>query len=341
MGEHSYSSMTDVGVVKSRRVVTVSLFIMGAILIAGLAGAETIPDEFDEDELVMSVHVNESEPTRWAVEHRFKLDESEAVSAFNDLEEDIAEDPGPYRDRFQERMVTTASSASDATGREMTIQNVSVDTETRELPQTYGIVRFTFEWDGFVNRTGDHIIVGDAIAGLFLDETTSLQITWDEELALVEVDPETDQVDESGLVWRGPYEFSSTQPSLTLRPAESTDTATPVDLVGLPVVLGLGVILALIAGVFIMWRSRAIESEPDHSDVGPTRELLSNEEQLLQLLRERGGRMKQQEAVEALGWTDAKTSQVVSDLREGDKLESFRLGRENVLKLPDSEHESE
>ncbi|RKD94017.1 helix-turn-helix transcriptional regulator [Halopiger aswanensis] len=85
--------------------------------------------------------------------------------------------------------------------------------------------------------------------------------------------------------------------------------------------------------------ARSPGSEPSSdsipaSDVDP--ELLSNEEQVLRLVRDRGGRMKQQTVVEELGWTDAKTSKVVSGLREEDKLESFRLGRENVLALPDA-----
>ncbi|QLG49592.1 DUF7345 domain-containing protein [Natrinema halophilum] len=67
----------------------------------------------------------------------------------------------------------------------------------------------------------------------------------------------------------------------------------------------------------------------------PDMELLSNEEQVLRLLRNHDGRMKQQAVVEELGWTDAKTSKVVSGLREEEKLESFRLGRENVLSLPE------
>jgi hypothetical protein len=64
---------------------------------------------------------------------------------------------------------------------------------------------------------------------------------------------------------------------------------------------------------------------------------LSNEERVLRLLRENGGRMKQQDVVQTLGWTDARTSQIVSGLREEEKLESFRLGRENVLRLPEAD----
>jgi hypothetical protein len=47
--------------------------------------------------------------------------------------------------------------------------------------------------------------------------------------------------------------------------------------------------------------------------------------------------MKQQAVVEELDWTDAKTSKVVSALRDAGELESFRLGRENVLSLPDAD----
>jgi uncharacterized membrane protein len=64
-------------------------------------------------------------------------------------------------------------------------------------------------------------------------------------------------------------------------------------------------------------------------------ELLSNEERVLRLIEREGGRMKQQAVAERLGWTDAKTSQVTTKLREEGSLEGFRLGRENVLSLPE------
>ena len=64
-------------------------------------------------------------------------------------------------------------------------------------------------------------------------------------------------------------------------------------------------------------------------------ELLSNEEQVVEVLRRSGGRAKQQQVVAELGWTDAKTSSVVSRLRDDGTIEGFRLGRENVLRLPE------
>jgi uncharacterized membrane protein len=73
------------------------------------------------------------------------------------------------------------------------------------------------------------------------------------------------------------------------------------------------------------------------ADDEPPSELLSNEERVEQFLESQGGRAKQQAVVEALGWTEAKTSQVVKQMREDDRLDSFRIGRENVLKLPDAD----
>jgi hypothetical protein len=120
----------------------------------------------------------------------------------------------------------------------------------------------------------------------------------------------------------------------------------------LPILGGLAVIgVAVVAGV-LWWRRREDDTETpaetpaptattetdqtsDDQAEGPPPELLSNEERLLTLLEQHGGRMKQKEAADQLDWSAAKTSQVVGDLRDEEKLQSFRLGRENVLTLPD------
>lgn len=69
---------------------------------------------------------------------------------------------------------------------------------------------------------------------------------------------------------------------------------------------------------------------------GTDEELLSNEEQVLGVLNDHGGRVKQQEIADELDWTDAKTSKVIGEMREENTIETFRLGRENVVTLPDT-----
>lgn len=78
----------------------------------------------------------------------------------------------------------------------------------------------------------------------------------------------------------------------------------------------------------------------DDTDEGPPSELLSNEERVVRLLEQHDGRLKQQQVVQKLDWTDAKTSQVIGDLREEGTVETFRIGRENVVRLPEGDEES-
>lgn len=77
-------------------------------------------------------------------------------------------------------------------------------------------------------------------------------------------------------------------------------------------------------------------SESSEADRPPA-DLLSNEERVLRLLRDSGGRLRQQEIVEAFDWSEVKTSRVVRGMREEGIVEVFRLGRENVITLPDTD----
>ena len=101
-----------------------------------------------------------------------------------------------------------------------------------------------------------------------------------------------------------------------------------------------GLVLVAGSGVAVLVTNRGGDgSKEDEAATGtgdtPPEDLLSNEERVLQLLQENGGRMKQKQVAEQLDWTAAKTSQVVGGLRDDDEVDSFRLGRENVLTLPD------
>jgi uncharacterized membrane protein len=68
---------------------------------------------------------------------------------------------------------------------------------------------------------------------------------------------------------------------------------------------------------------------------------MRNEERVLREIADRGGRVKQQELVSALGWSDAKVSRTVSTLREQGAVEGFRLGNENILSLSTADDETE
>jgi hypothetical protein len=72
----------------------------------------------------------------------------------------------------------------------------------------------------------------------------------------------------------------------------------------------------------------------------PDEELLSDEDRVLQLLEERGGRMKQVNIVEETGWSKSKVSMLLSDMEEEDQISKLRIGRENVISLAGEEPEA-
>ncbi|SFH49040.1 hypothetical protein SAMN04488066_105197 [Halorubrum aquaticum] len=63
--------------------------------------------------------------------------------------------------------------------------------------------------------------------------------------------------------------------------------------------------------------------------------LLSDEERVERLLDRNGGRMRQADIVGETGWSDAKVSQLLSAMADEGRVEKLRLGRENLISLPD------
>jgi uncharacterized membrane protein len=310
---------------------------------AGVATAQpaAVQENIDPDDVVLAVAVDEQGDAALLVEYRVRLDDNESESAFESYREDLESNTSTYTERFHNRMNATAEDASAATGRGMSIRNVSVVAHRESLPQQYGVVTYTFEWTNFAAVNGDRLIVGDAVDGLFLDEATTLLVQWPEGYVLADASPTPDASRQQSATWRGPVDFASGEPRLTLAPAESVGTGGGTEESTVPLAGALLLVLAVLGAALA-----AASREPwpfggaadDEAAVDPTDgALLSNDEQVMALIEQNGGRMKQADVAEELGWTAAKTSQVTKRLREEGQLEAFRLGRENVLELPDED----
>jgi len=366
----------------------------------------------EPDSTRIVVEVSERGDARWEIQYWTRLDDENTTEAFQSLQDDVRANPDDYTAAFAERIASTVGAAENATGREMNATNVSVSAETRSLPDSFGVVSYSFEWSNFAAVDGDRLVVGDAIEGFFLDSSSRLILSWPDDYGATTVEPAGDETRENAVIWRGTQtEFVSGEPNVVLErgaggsepSATPTPTPTPGDsetpAVGddpFPTTTAL-IVLALVVLVgagAVYLRSRgalgggdggadAVDatggtdadapadstaasageagSEPaaddaataaatagagadtadaDASDDGepsPPPELLSNEERVLRLIESRGGRIKQQEVAGALDWTDAKTSKVVRGMRDEGTIEGFRLGRENVLRLPEDD----
>jgi uncharacterized membrane protein len=64
---------------------------------------------------------------------------------------------------------------------------------------------------------------------------------------------------------------------------------------------------------------------------------LSDEERVERLLEGNGGRMRQADIVDETGWSNAKVSQLLSAMDQADRVDKLRIGRENLISLPDED----
>jgi hypothetical protein len=68
-------------------------------------------------------------------------------------------------------------------------------------------------------------------------------------------------------------------------------------------------------------------------------DLLSDEDRVMSMLQENGGRMKQVNIVEETGWSKSKVSMLLSDMEEEDRISKLRVGRENIISIRGEEPE--
>jgi len=341
-----------------RRVSVATAALVVAAMLAPTAAAAGFPQQsVDADVVVMNAAVTDSGDAAWTIDYRVRLSDDNETRAFQALRADIRGNESAYTGRFRDRMNRTAGAGENATGRAMAIDNVSVETARETVGQSYGVVTYRFRWANFAVVNETHVRAGDAVAGLYLDRNTSLTMRWPGEYRRASVAPSPDEAGDESVTWRGRQSFGDDEPSVVVtnesQPFRDAAGAVPT----LPALGLLVLALALAAvgyGVYRYVRADGGEgdgtSEPaaggaDGDEGGdsaaasaggdaPPAELLSNEEQVLKLLRENGGRIKQQRVASELDWTAAKTSQVIGGLREDDELETFRIGRENVVTLP-------
>ncbi|QFU81940.1 helix-turn-helix transcriptional regulator [Natronorubrum aibiense] len=316
----------------------------------------------EADEIHIDIFVAENGSATFAVDYRF---ENDSDGEWEDLRDDVESNPEVYAASQEARWNEILVEGENATEREMELSNVSVETGESSAPRDLGSVEVSFEWSKFAYVELNRLEAGDALAGYTLSQNTSMQMFAPDGYTIEEVSPSPEDAseDENSVYWNSDGSEFSPDPPLVVMIEESDDDGQPAQTADGPSMPWLAVVaaLALLAGLGVAgwWLERrrsgvgsivtgdgATTPVTDGSTASddanePPDELLSNEERVLRLLEERGGRIKQQAVVSELDWTEAKTSQVVGGLREDGEIEVFRIGRENVLALPGEDETEE
>lgn len=338
-------------------------FDASAMLALGGANGES---DIDPERVDIRIRLHPNGSAGWTIEYSYRLDTDNRSAAFEDLQADIRENRSKHRSAFRSRIGTSVARAQNDTGRTMAMRDVSVEARRQQIGSATGLVTFRFRWTNFSRTNGSRLVAGDAIDGFIVDERTRLEFSWPAGYELQSVRPAPpDERVETAVAWEGYTNFPAGQPRLTVgeQPTEtveptSADRSTDTDSPDGPTPGGsgetpLGALQAILLAAAVVlvgslgWAYGRFGDEEgrsgadDGSDAPrPTddlpMELMSNEERVLHTLGENGGRMKQTALREELDWAAPKTSKVLGDLKEDDAVDVFRLGRKNVVTLPDT-----
>ncbi|SDD73008.1 hypothetical protein [Natrinema hispanicum] len=239
---------------------------------------------------------------------------------------------------------------------------------------TTGVVEMSFTWEGFAAVDADRLVVGDVFENLPLGPSQAIVIEAGGDLTFHSVEPADGQyagtsLEEAESVrWNGQREFIDGRPRAVFDRPGNTDTSLIATIDGIgPGLYLLGAFFGLgLAAAAVIWYRRygpgagepAIgESPPDSAQPAPAaadaagelpeetdsiadEELLTDEDRVVKLIRENGGRMKQVNIVDETGWSKSKVSMLLSDMEDEGTISKLRVGRENIISLEGFEPEA-
>lgn len=318
-----------------------TLFVVLLLLVAPVS-ASTSASEMQPQgvETITTVALAENGDATVTIELRFPLSTDEERAAFDRYRADVEGNRTAAVDSFENSARALVTRAERATGREMAVENVSVETGTVTLPREWGVVTYRFDWLGFAVPGDASLRIEDVLTGYILTEEDVLVVLAPSGYVVDQVAPAPDERESGRVVWVGPQEFDAGAPTLTFvrstnGPVDdpgtgpATGTRIPFTAIG----IGLAALaLAGVAGTVYYRRHRA--------ETTPTAEMLSDGERVIQILEDAGGRVKQQRIVKETGWSETKVSKVTTELESQGRIAKLRIGRENVVDLvTDSEEE--
>ncbi|MFC6862776.1 helix-turn-helix transcriptional regulator [Halomicroarcula sp. GCM10025817] len=322
--------------------------VLVALLVTQAGAAQTLPDT---DNTVTRISVAADGDAEWTVTVRTRLHDESDVQAYRTFQERVRENRSRYLGPFRDRLTGVVATAADGTGRSMTAENFAISTRVQQVPRQWGVVEYTFTWTAFARTDGDALVVGDVFdGGLFIARNDTLVVTGPPSYGVAAVTPTPQTREGETVSWVGPREFADSRPQVRYAPqAERDVTSTGQPLAGrqvgvAPFVVGaLGLAVALVGAVLYRRRRKGGVSTDD-AGAGTAAEagaapIQTDGDRVVRLLEERGGQVKQSAIAEAFDWSASKTSRVVSDLTDDGRVEKLRIGRENVVSLPDEREE--
>ncbi|MHC3437162.1 helix-turn-helix transcriptional regulator [Natrialbaceae archaeon A-gly3] len=325
--------------------------------------------DFDTESFEVTVHENGD--ATWTFRYEKRLGDDEAVDSFEEFAEEFEEEETELSEQFETQATALASTGSDRTDREMEATDFERSAGVEpELNHHMGYVELSFTWTEFASTDDETVAVGDVFeGGLYLGSGQTFVLEAGDGLSFQTIDPQDGQYtamsleNASSVYWTGERNFHDKQPHAVLEVdgAGGPDVGSPSNgdwSVPWVAVAGAALVVFAIGGGVAWYRSRsggdrmgeapvAATETPSSGDAPkdgpaplPDEELMTDEDRVISLIRENGGRMKQVHIVEETGWSKSKVSMLLSDMEEEGTISKLRVGRENIISLDGYEPEA-
>jgi uncharacterized membrane protein len=272
----------------------------------------------DEYKTTYTIDILEDGSAIWVIEDRIGLTTQSAEAAFKEYVSALESNQSEL-EYFSNKIDAIVSEAEASTGRGMAARNFNISFDVTDMPTgRYGVITYQFKWIGFVTTEDKRIMAGDAFAGgLYLSKDNALIISYPSEYKVEAVSPEPDILRANELIWYGLRDFSSGEPSVVLR------STFQVVWVAISVIC---VVAIIIAGGITYKKKR--EKKIIEGEI-----LKTDEEKILEILKDAGGVLYQSDIIEKTGFSKSKTSTLLNSLKENGRIEKIMKGRKNLIRL--------
>ncbi|MGB9693641.1 MAG: DUF7343 domain-containing protein, partial [Fervidobacterium sp.] len=244
----------------------------------------------------------------------------------------------PSFETFCQKVNLILEEAMVKTSRNMAAKGLSM---VANLSGSYSIIRYMFLWENFSVvedygiKIGDVFEVENFFEGLYGNGGVRIKYPSEYTVESVSPNPHNQDLTIPMLEWYGIEDFRIGEPKIILIEKSSS---------GLLEIISKNWILIIILtalfisggtiGFYYFWHHKIGLKKPMGSKVpefGPPLEIVSEEEKVINLLRNAGGSMCQHRIAEECGFSRAKTSKLLKMMENKGKIKREQKGREKVV----------
>lgn len=234
---------------KSLRTATVLACVMGLMLVGTAAFGTVSASHGDEPSSHFVVELDEGGSATVSLVVTFGLTNEERRDAFQSLESDESART-EFRGRFVDRMRSVAETASDESGREMTVSNPSIDLSRTDDGET-GLATLTVRWSNLAAQEDGRLFVTEPFDSGFTPAYDLVVVTPDG-YRIVEASPAPDARKDTLVTWNAGTSIDEFRVVVEDGSAQRDESRTS----GQPGFGLVGGLFALLAAIWaVRWRS--------------------------------------------------------------------------------------